>query len=46
MQIEEQLGDVTNKMVDDRGHVDLRRLTGEEAMRFMGAMGISVPRMG
>lgn len=46
MQIEEQLGDVANKMVDDRGHVDLRRLTGDEAMRFMGAMGISVPRLG
>lgn len=45
-QIEERLGDVATKMVDDRGRIDLRKLTGEEAMRYMGALGISIPRLG
>lgn len=45
MKIEEQLGDVAHKMVNDKGQVDLRRLTGPEAMRYMGAMGVA-GRMG
>jgi hypothetical protein len=44
--LEEKLGPVAYKLTDENGDVDLRKLTGPEAVRFMAAMGISVPAMG
>lgn len=41
--IEERLGPVVYKMVDDKtGDIDMRKLTGAEAMRYLGALGINV----
>ena len=42
--IEEQLGDLGDKITDADGEVDLRRLTGPEALRFFSALGISFGR--
>ena len=43
--IEDRLGDVVYKMTDEKGEIDLRRLTGEEAVQYMNAIGIPVMRM-
>lgn len=40
--IEERLGGIVYKMVDDRGEIDLRKLTGDEALTYMQAIGIPV----
>lgn len=40
--LEERLGPVAVKMVDERGRVDLRKLTGAEALHYMGALGIPI----
>lgn len=40
--LEDRLGPVASKMVDARGKIDLRRLTGAEALRYMGAIGIPI----
>jgi len=33
-------------MVDERGQVDLRKLTGDEALQYMQALGMPVMTMG
>ena len=38
--LEERLGAVAQKLENEQGEVDLRRLTGEEALQYMNAMGI------
>lgn len=40
--LEEHLGPIAVKMVNDEGEVDLRKLTGDEALRYMAAMGIQI----
>lgn len=40
--IEERLGTTVYKMTDERGEIDLRRLTGEEALNYMQAIGMNV----
>jgi hypothetical protein len=40
--IDEKLEPIAHKMVNEQGEIDLRRLTGAEALRYMGALGISV----
>jgi hypothetical protein len=40
--LEERLGPVAIKMVNEQGEVDLRKLTGDEALHFMGSMGIHI----
>ena len=40
--LEERLGPVVHKMVNDEGEVDLRKLTGDEALRYMSALGIHI----
>ena len=42
--LEEKMGDVVvNNMVNAEGDVDLRRLTGDQAIRYLSAMGLMVP---
>ena len=45
--LEERLGpEIISKMVDEKGNMDLRKLTGPQALHFMRSMGISIaPRM-
>jgi hypothetical protein len=33
---------IAKKMVNERGEVDLRRLTGPEAMRYMAVLGVPI----
>ena len=40
--LEQRLGSVAEKMVREDGMIDLRRCTGDEAMRYMAAMGIPI----
>jgi len=41
--LEERLGPVAYKLMDEKtGEVDLRKLTGDEALQFMSAMGIPI----
>jgi hypothetical protein len=40
--LEERLGPVVHKMVNDKGEVDLGRLTGDEALLYMSALGIHI----
>ena len=40
--LEERLGPVAVKMVNEEGDVDLRKLTGDEALQFMSSMGIHI----
>lgn len=43
--IEERLGpQVIAQMVDENGDIDLRRLTGPQAMRYLGGLGIQMGR--
>jgi hypothetical protein len=44
--IEAKLGPtvIANMQDEETGEIDLRKLTGEEAMRYMGAMGIQIGR--
>ena len=44
-QIEDRLGGIVYKMVDERGEIDLRKLTGEEACTYLNAIGVPVIRM-
>jgi len=44
--IEDRLGGIVYKMVDERGQVDLRKLTGDEALQYMQALGMPVMTMG
>jgi hypothetical protein len=41
--LEERLGPVANRLGED---LDLRKLTGQEAIRFLGAQGMRIPFMG
>lgn len=42
--IEEQLGPtLIAKLENEEGQVDMRKLTGPEALRYMAAMGMPVP---
>lgn len=41
--LERRMGPIADKLANKEGEVDLRQLTGSEALHFMGAMGI---RMG
>lgn len=43
--LEEKLSPFVVKLVNEEGRVDLRKVTGEEAMRYMAAMGIPMGRM-
>lgn len=43
LEVERRMGGVANKAVDENGEIDLRRLTGKEALTYMNALGI---RMG
>jgi hypothetical protein len=43
--IEAKLGGLVYKLTDSRGEIDLRRLTGDEALTYMQAIGIPVVRM-
>lgn len=43
--IEERLGPVAYKMVNEKGQVDLRKLTGDEALTYFAAMGIPIGRI-
>ena len=43
--IEDRLGGIVYKMVDTRGEIDLRKLTGEEACTYLNAIGVPVIRM-
>src|SRR5262245_51261165 len=38
----EKLAPIIDKMVNERGEIDLRRLTGPEALRYMSALGIPI----
>jgi hypothetical protein len=40
--LEERLGPVAVKMVNEQGEVDLRKLTGDEALHFMSSMGVHI----
>jgi hypothetical protein len=40
--IEARLGGIVYKMTDDKGEIDLRRLTGDEAVTYMQALGVPV----
>lgn len=40
--IEERLGGIVYKMCREDGEIDLRRLTGDEALTYMQALGIPV----
>lgn len=43
--LERKLGpEISRKMVDDKGDVDLRRLTGAEAMHYLSCLGINMGR--
>lgn len=42
--LEARLGPVAYKMVDDKGEVALGRLTGNEALQYMAALGIRMGR--
>ncbi len=42
--IEERLGPIAYKLGGEGGKVDLRKLTGEEALQFFSAFGIHIPR--
>jgi len=44
--IEERLGPIVWKMTDERGEIDLRKLTGDEALTYMQTLGIPVVKMG
>lgn len=44
--VETRLGGIVYKMTDERGNVDLRRLTGDEAFQYMRALNIPVVKMG
>lgn len=43
--IEERLGGIVYRMTDDKGEIDLRKLTGDEACQYMAALGIPIIRM-
>jgi hypothetical protein len=43
--IEDRLGGIVYKMVDERGEIDLRKLTGEEACTYLNVIGVPVIRM-
>ena len=43
--IEEHLGPVAYKMVNEKGQVDLRKLTGDEALTYFAALGIPIGRI-
>lgn len=43
--VEARLQGIVHKIVDDKGNIDLRRLTGDEAMQYMSALGIPVLKM-
>lgn len=40
--LEARMGPVAYKIANKEGEVDLRQLTGNEALQFMGAMGIRI----
>lgn len=43
--IEERMGPVAYKIENEKGQVDLRRLTGDEALTYFAAMGIPIARI-
>lgn len=43
-ELEMRLAPIADKITDDNGEVDLHKLTGNEALHFMGAMGIPLGR--
>jgi hypothetical protein len=44
--IEERLGGIVYKFTDERGEIDLRKLTGDEAVTYLQAIGVPVIKMG
>ena len=44
--IEDRLGPVVFKMTNDEGEIDLRKLTGDEALTYLNAIGVPVVKMG
>jgi hypothetical protein len=40
--LEERLGPIADKLENEEGELDLRRLTGDEAVRYMNAIGIPI----
>lgn len=42
--IEDRFGPVVHKIADENGEIRLDRLTGDEALRYLGAMGIQMGR--
>jgi len=43
--LEERLGGIVYKITDDRGEIDLRKLTGDEACTYLNAIGVPVFKM-
>lgn len=43
-ELESKIGSFADKMVDENGEIDLRRLTGAEALRYMSAIGAAARR--
>lgn len=42
-EIEERLGDtIIKRVVDENGEIDMRNLSGDEALQFMGAYGCAI----
>jgi len=44
-EIEDRLGTIVYKMQDENGKIDLRRLTGDEAVTYLQAIGVRVVGM-
>lgn len=42
--LEERLAPLAYKFVDSKGEVDLRKLTGQEALGYLSAMGVNMGR--
>lgn len=40
VELEARMGPVVHRVVDDKGTVDLARVTGDEAMHYLAALGI------
>jgi len=42
--LEEKIGDFAEQLVNEKGEIDLRRVTGAQAVRFMNAIGCASRR--
>lgn len=43
-QLEEKIGSFAHELVDENGEVDLRRVSGDKALRYMNAIGCAARR--